>query len=72
VLIERYQRGARSVDTAVLGVTSAERTADAFGKRSPLSTDSVGPSCPPRRFSLPICGHFTLTYPVFRIWWDAT
>src|SRR5687768_11297008 len=36
------------------------------------STDSVWPSCPPSRFSLPIYGQTTLTYPVFRIWWDAT
>lgn len=42
------------------------------GSVSLQSTDSVWPSLPPGRFSPPIYGQLTLTYPVFRIWWDAT
>jgi hypothetical protein len=43
----------------------AGEVATLSGGASRCSTDSV--ACPSRLISQPIYGHFTLTYPVFRI-----
>src|SRR5688500_9951550 len=57
----------RSVPSAPFDSTPLSQSDSAC----PPSTDSVWPSRPPGCFPAHI-GQTTLTYPVFRIWWDAT